>query len=325
MSRFILYSGLAHTLAFVGIVSYMSTRPKESLPTFLTPTAAPVLSQLEAAASTATVAPPEANNVNKDPESNHDIRDRKVRASLTTPPDTPRVVEKVEEAHRHATPPKTLPAKIGAASLGPQESSMPETAKDINEITDSEITAGEPSEFAPFDVDQMADSTLQQIRDEEKKSREQDVKSETKETNPSTAAETEEEVQPVADNANAAVTNPTTSENPAANAAIQARPLSSIVQVPGNKNPEYDVEDRRLGRSGLVVFLAYINKEGKATAFEMVASSGHRSLDGKTLKAIKGWKFKSGQEGWVEIPFQWDLKGGAQEAPSSLRRQNVSR
>jgi len=91
-----------------------------------------------------------------------------------------------------------------------------------------------------------------------------------------------------------------------------------------NKKPQYDIEDRRNGRQGLVVFLAYIKADGIPKEFQIAASSGHRTLDAKTHKALKSWRFQPGQEGWVEIPFQWDLKGGAQEAPSNLRRQ-VSR
>ena len=42
-------------------------------------------------------------------------------------------------------------------------------------------------------------------------------------------------------------------------------------------------------------------------------------LNGKTLKALKGWKFYPGQEGWVEIPYRWTLKGGAQPIGPILR------
>lgn len=99
------------------------------------------------------------------------------------------------------------------------------------------------------------------------------------------------------------------------------RDISELKQIPGNKRPQYDSEDRLRRRQGEVSFMAYISRDGKAVQFKMVKSSGHRELDSKTFKAIRDWKFYPGQEGWVEIPFKWDLKGGAQEAPATLRRK----
>jgi TonB family protein len=101
--------------------------------------------------------------------------------------------------------------------------------------------------------------------------------------------------------------------------AGEIRGIQDLRQKPGNKRPKYESEDRLLGRQGEVVFVAYVTKEGSLTNFKIVRSSGHRNLDYKTLKALKDWKFYSGQEGSVEIPFQWDLKGGPQEMPTGLR------
>jgi TonB family protein len=98
------------------------------------------------------------------------------------------------------------------------------------------------------------------------------------------------------------------------------RSLEQLKQIPGNKRPRYDSEDRLKGRQGMVAFLAYISKDGRPTQFKLVQSSGHKNLDLKTLAAIKTWKFYPGQEGWVEIPIKWDLRGGPQEAPATLRR-----
>ena len=99
------------------------------------------------------------------------------------------------------------------------------------------------------------------------------------------------------------------------------RDLKDLKQVPGNKTPQYDNEDRLKGRAGEVAFLAFVSREGAMTQFKMLKSSGHRELDAKTLKAIRNWKFYPGQEGWVEIPMKWDLKGGVQEIPATLRRK----
>lgn len=113
--------------------------------------------------------------------------------------------------------------------------------------------------------------------------------------------------------------------NPAVAAAQVAgepqgvRSLDQLRQMPGNQRPQYAREERLRGDQGSVVFYAYITKEGHPSQFRMVKSTGFRNLDGKTLVALKKWRFYPGQEGWVELPFRWDLKGGAQEDGGRLR------
>lgn len=98
------------------------------------------------------------------------------------------------------------------------------------------------------------------------------------------------------------------------------RPLEDIKQMPGNERPIYDEDDRLAGRGGQVVFYAFITNAGQPSDFKLIQSSGHKSLDLKTLKAIRGWKFYPGQEGWIEIPFQWDLKGEPTAIGGTLRK-----
>lgn len=98
------------------------------------------------------------------------------------------------------------------------------------------------------------------------------------------------------------------------------RRLEQLKQVLGNRKPEYSFEDRRAGRQGNVVYYAYINNQGYPIKFNKMRSTGYESLDNRTLEALKKWKFYPGQEGWVELPFIWSLKGGMVEAPSTLRR-----
>jgi TonB family protein len=100
------------------------------------------------------------------------------------------------------------------------------------------------------------------------------------------------------------------------------RALGELKQMPGNKKPEYDLGDRRADKQGQVIYHAFINSEGYPEKFNLVKSSGHASLDSNTLWALKKWRFYPGQEGWVELPFKWSLKGGAVEAPSLLRIKN---
>ena len=113
-------------------------------------------------------------------------------------------------------------------------------------------------------------------------------------------------------------------ENGTGKGTGEIRALEDLKQISGNKRPAYDADDRLKGRQGEVAFLAYVAKNGGIAEFKLIKSSGHRQLDAKTLKALRDWKFQPGQEGWVEIPFKWDLKGGPQEMPATLRRAKVS-
>ena len=104
------------------------------------------------------------------------------------------------------------------------------------------------------------------------------------------------------------------------NPVQHVRSLDDIKQMPGNQHPAYSEDDRLSGRKGNVIFDAYVTHDGTPTQFKIVQSSGHKSLDEKTLRAIQNWKFVPGQEGWVEIPFQWDLKGDAKVIRGTLRK-----
>jgi TonB family protein len=120
-----------------------------------------------------------------------------------------------------------------------------------------------------------------------------------------------------------------TSGSPQANNQIAGAPqgvrsLDQLRQMPGNPRPQYDREERRRGDQGNIAFVAYISKDGYPTKFKMMKSTGYANLDSKTLEALKKWRFYPGQEGWVELPFRWDLRGGVQQDGGLLRR-SVSR
>lgn len=98
------------------------------------------------------------------------------------------------------------------------------------------------------------------------------------------------------------------------------RSLDQLKQMPGNPRPQYSSEERLKRHQGQVIFYAYVTTAGSTSQFKMAQSTGFRNLDGKTLAALKKWRFYPGQAGWVEIPFKWDIKGGVQEMPTLLRR-----
>lgn len=101
----------------------------------------------------------------------------------------------------------------------------------------------------------------------------------------------------------------------------ELRTLEQLRQMPGNPKPQYEPHERLQGQQGNVIFKAFVTPNGELTQFQLLQSTGHRNLDSKTLKALKQWKFYPGQQGWVELPFKWDLKGGPQEMPTLLRRR----
>jgi TonB family protein len=104
-----------------------------------------------------------------------------------------------------------------------------------------------------------------------------------------------------------------------AGAPTGIRSLDQLRQMPGNPRPQYDIEERRRGDSGKASYVAYITKEGVPVKFRQTRSTGHANLDSKTLAALKKWRFYPGQEGWVEMPFQWDIKGNAEQDGGRLR------
>lgn len=99
------------------------------------------------------------------------------------------------------------------------------------------------------------------------------------------------------------------------------RSIDQLRQMPGNPKPSYSVQERLDRQQGRVIFQAYVTKEGGLTNFRLVSSTGYRNLDGKTLAALKKWRFYPGQQGWVEIPQIWTLKGDVEQMPATLRRQ----
>lgn len=98
------------------------------------------------------------------------------------------------------------------------------------------------------------------------------------------------------------------------------RSLEQLRQMPNNKFPEYSREERFSRQEGQAMFYAYVNKDGSLSQFKLGQSTGYRNLDGKTLAALKKWKFYPGQEGWVELPFKWKLAGEAKQAGGALRK-----
>ncbi len=102
-------------------------------------------------------------------------------------------------------------------------------------------------------------------------------------------------------------------------AGSKIRNLSDLRQMPGNPKPVYSIAERVKGMQGFILFYAFVQSNGSVSRISMKTSSGFRSLDYKSQSALAKWKFYPGQEGWVQVPFEWNLKGGPVEAPTLLR------
>ncbi|MCM2354196.1 MAG: TonB family protein [Pseudobdellovibrio sp.] len=111
----------------------------------------------------------------------------------------------------------------------------------------------------------------------------------------------------------------------AAGSPTGVRSIDQLRQIPGNPKPSYSVEERLNRQQGRVTFQAYVTKEGGLINFRLLTSTGYKNLDGKTLAALKKWRFYPGQQGWVEIPQVWTLKGDVQQMPATLRRRAALR
>lgn len=111
----------------------------------------------------------------------------------------------------------------------------------------------------------------------------------------------------------------------AAGTPTGVRSIDQLRQIPGNPKPSYSMEERLNRQQGRVIFQAYVTKEGGLTSFRLLTSTGYKNLDGKTLGALKKWRFYPGQQGWVEIPQIWTLKGDVEQMPATLRRKQSFR
>ena len=107
----------------------------------------------------------------------------------------------------------------------------------------------------------------------------------------------------------------------AAGSPDAVRSVDSLRQVPGNPKPQYATDERLRREQGQVVFHAFVTPQGTLEKFKIVQSTGYKNLDIKSLTALKKWKFYPGQQGWVEIPQVWNLKGDIEKMPALLRRQ----
>lgn len=207
---------------------------------------------------------------------------------------------KRQEAPQDLAPTETTPPPEAVAVTLPEETPEEEPAAKTNS---SEIAQEKTEEIKPTPIATNSSA----------KTEEADSKSTDSEKSVMSASKSTEGMGAGTNGANAP-------SQGLAGSATGIKSLEQIRQRAGNPKPRYDRDERLRGDKGTVVFKAYINQAGQPVKIEKITSSGHPNLDTKSLVALEKWKFEPGQEGWVEVPFKWDLKGDSQEIGGSLRR-----
>ncbi len=75
-----------------------------------------------------------------------------------------------------------------------------------------------------------------------------------------------------------------------------------------NQPPDFPREAQLRGEHGTVVVLIHVAPDGRASAAELVQSSGWPDLDGAVLEAVRLWRFRPGRRDGVavasELPFR---------------------
>lgn len=256
-------------------------------------------------------------------------------------PPAPALAESVAEAPTKTVVPQPEPTKsqvlpektavvepvqeVASEPIQEIESEPAVEVTEVSEITESVDAKPTPIESAPLvEAPAAVETTETGAATEAVTATEAAVPTETETVQTTaTAIPVESEAAPVGSDVAAANGTQAEAKGAVVGIADGVRQLEQLKQKPGNRKPSYDKEDRLRGRQGKVSLLAYISRDGRPVQFKMLQSSGYRSLDLKTLAAVRSWQFYPGQEGWVEIPIQWDLRGGPQEAPATLRRQGI--
>lgn len=109
------------------------------------------------------------------------------------------------------------------------------------------------------------------------------------------------------------------------------RSYLGLRQVEGNQPPTYPMEARKQGLSGRVILNYFVTETGGVKDITVTQSSGHKVLDDEAVRAISGFRFYPGQEGWTEHSVKFNLSNGSapkesrSEIPADLGASNNSK
>jgi protein TonB len=104
---------------------------------------------------------------------------------------------------------------------------------------------------------------------------------------------------------------PTEDQPPVSTPTPQSRSASDVppgTPVPVSRvQPDYPSDAMRRNESGTVMVRITVGNDGKPDEVEVVRSSRSRALDRAATQAAKRWRFRPGQAGSVEVPFEFRL------------------
>lgn len=106
-------------------------------------------------------------------------------------------------------------------------------------------------------------------------------------------------------------------------ASSQIRDGRNLKQLPNNKSPDYPLVDRQNKKEGTTVLLGYVTSAGVIKNIKIENPSGSKTLDASSYKAFTGYRFFPGQEGWIRMPFKFEIKGQAQKVNGLLRTTSM--
>ena len=100
--------------------------------------------------------------------------------------------------------------------------------------------------------------------------------------------------------------------------SIGVRDARNLKQKSNNLPPIYPMLARKQKKQGTTVLMAYVSKTGNVGNLKIHKSSGSRDLDAVSFRAFARYRFSEGQEGWVRMPFNFQLKGNPKAIPGLL-------
>ncbi len=95
------------------------------------------------------------------------------------------------------------------------------------------------------------------------------------------------------------------------NSPVNPKDARNMRQKMGNKPPGYPMADRIRRKTGRVMVLGYVDDAGQVSQVRVTDTTGSDRMNRNAINAFASYLFEEGQEGWVEMPFEYALDGQA--------------
>ncbi len=97
------------------------------------------------------------------------------------------------------------------------------------------------------------------------------------------------------------------------------RDYKDLVQMSGNVPPQYPQKARRKREMGKVELMYFVTSDGRVSSLRLVKSSGYSQLDNEAIRAIRKYRYRSGQQGHTSHTINFKLRGKTKAAGGTLR------